>query len=204
MSSINSRTTYVTGTCKYSKKSQKSRADNKLHLVPIGPVLFGPEPGIGFSQYIFGTLSALTGAKLIRTGSNFQTIIRQVPGSVLTLLDFQRDHYFLGESPAYFSLSTFSGNSRSPRYMLRPLTLKESSKSLSRILKSIIQHLYTYWVAVYLSLLFGRTFFNVTVWEIYQLCAARVGTAFFDSWSFRVQIVRRTTTYRIGLDWSPG
>ena len=23
-------------------------------MVPIGPLLFGPEPGIGFSQYTFG------------------------------------------------------------------------------------------------------------------------------------------------------
>ena len=69
---INSRTTYATGTCKYSKQSQKSRADNRLHLVPIGPVLFGPEPGIGFSQYIFGTLSGVGAAKVVRSGLKFQ------------------------------------------------------------------------------------------------------------------------------------
>ena len=46
----------ATNVCKYSKKSQKSRADIRLPLDPIGPIVFGPEPGIGFSQYIFGTL----------------------------------------------------------------------------------------------------------------------------------------------------
>ena len=44
----------ATKVCKYSKISQKSRADIRLHLDPIGPVLFGPEPGIGFPSTFLG------------------------------------------------------------------------------------------------------------------------------------------------------
>ena len=45
----------------------------RIHLNPTGPVLFGPEPGIGFSQYICWRVSAVGGAKVVRWDLEFHT-----------------------------------------------------------------------------------------------------------------------------------